>query len=88
MKIKEGCTATTSDFWYDLLDTVQECACCPESNGGHKYSAKTCGVCGRAFCYSCCGGTNVDQGGKHDPDYMFCPSCGADFYAPEKAVNA
>jgi hypothetical protein len=63
----------------------QECACCP--GGQHQYSANTC-ECGREFCYSCCGGTNVDQGGKYDPDYMLCPSCGRDFYAPEKAVNA
>ena len=61
---------------------------CDEENGGHHYSAKTCPVCGREFCYSCCGGTNVDQGGKYHPDYMYCPGCGADFYAPEKAVNA
>jgi hypothetical protein len=46
----------------------------------HQYSEKTC-VCGEIFCYACCGGTNVDQGGKHELDYMYCPVCKADFYA-------
>ncbi len=46
----------------------------------HQYSEKIC-VCGAVFCYSCCGGTNVDQGGKYEPDYMLCPVCKADFYA-------
>lgn len=51
---------------------------CEKNN--HEYAEKTC-VCGEVFCYSCCGGTNVDQGGKHEPDYMYCPDCGADYYA-------
>jgi len=63
------------------LDSVQECACCEVTPNHHEYSAKTCPKCGRGFCYACCGGTNVDQGGKHEPDYMLCPNCGADFYA-------
>ena len=45
----------------------------------HEYGVKTCTQCGADFCYSCCGGTNVDQGGKHDPDYMHCPVCGYDY---------
>ena len=62
------------------LDTVTGCVCCPLSNDGqhHDYSAKTCPKCGKVFCYSCCGGTNVDQGGKHQPDFMSCPQCGHD----------
>lgn len=63
------------------VDTVQGCACCEVMPDHHKYSAKECPKCGKVFCYSCCGGTNVDQGGKYEPDYMFCPACGADFYA-------
>lgn len=48
--------------------------------GGHEYAEKIC-KCGRVFCYSCCSGTNVHEGGKYEPDFMFCPSCGADYYA-------
>lgn len=46
----------------------------------HEYSEVTCPECEHIFCYSCCKGTNVDQGGKYDPDYMFCPQCGHDIY--------
>ena len=56
--------------------SMQECA--------HPYEEKTCSVCGRTFCWACCGGTNVHEGGKYEPDYMLCPECGADFYAPER----
>ena len=45
----------------------------------HNYTEKVC-KCGNVFCYDCCAGTNTDQGGKYDPDYMFCPKCGADYY--------
>ena len=45
----------------------------------HEYSEKICG-CGKVFCYSCCGSTNVDQGGKYEADYMTCPACGLDYY--------
>jgi hypothetical protein len=53
---------------------------CVRIDGGHEYAEKTC-KCGEVFCFYCCGGTNVHQGGKYEKDYMFCPSCGADFYA-------
>ena len=46
----------------------------------HNYSTKVCPNCQGVFCYDCCNGTNVDQGGKYDPDYMFCPHCGHDYY--------
>lgn len=52
----------------------------PCTEDGHEYADKVCQACGRDFCYSCCGGTNVDQGGKYDPDYMLCPQCGHDYY--------
>jgi hypothetical protein len=51
---------------------------CPET--GHEYAEKICPHCGQDFCWSCCGSTNVDQGGKHAPDYMICPNCGHDYY--------
>ncbi|KKU08884.1 MAG: hypothetical protein UX12_C0028G0001 [Candidatus Collierbacteria bacterium GW2011_GWC1_45_47] len=50
-------------------------------HGGHEYADKTCSKCGAVYCYSCCGSQNVDQGGKHSPDYMLCPVCGHDWYA-------
>jgi hypothetical protein len=49
--------------------------------GGHEYAEKACPKCGQVFCFSCCRGTNVHCGGKYDPDYMYCPGCGADYYA-------
>jgi len=51
-----------------------------ESNCDHNYAEKTCVKCGTVFCYDCCGGTNVDQGGKYTPDFMNCPNCGHDYY--------
>ncbi len=55
----------------------------PGCNGHdwHEYSSKICPKCGAVFCYSCCASTNVDQGGKYDPDYMLCPVCGHDYYS-------
>jgi len=50
------------------------------TNEGHEYAQKTCSNCGRDFCYACCKGTNVDQGGKHEADFMICPHCGHDYY--------
>lgn len=50
----------------------------------HEYATKTCPSCGEIFCYSCCGSTNVEQGGKYEPDYMTCPSCNHDYYAQPK----
>jgi len=47
----------------------------------HQYTVKTCPKCGADFCYACCGDTNVSQGGKHDPNYMYCPHCGWDYYS-------
>jgi len=52
----------------------------------HEYAEKEC-ACGAVFCYACCGGTNVDQGGKYDPDYMFCPECGADYYLAKEELE-
>lgn len=48
---------------------------CTEGGENHQYTAVVC-ECGHEYCYSCCGGTNVDQGGKYEPDYMLCPVCG------------
>ena len=47
----------------------------------HAYSEKDCPKCGHVFCYDCCGGQNVDQGGKYEGDYMYCPRCGHDYYS-------
>lgn len=49
-------------------------------NSDHEYAPRICPQCDTEFCWSCCGGTNVHQGGKYDPDYMLCPSCGHDIY--------
>ena len=49
----------------------------------HNYAEKTCPKCKTIFCYDCCKGTNVDQGGKYAPDYMNCPNCGHDYYSEE-----
>ena len=46
----------------------------------HDYEIKTCPKCGGEFWYLCCSGTNADQGGKYDPDYMMYPKCGQDYY--------
>jgi hypothetical protein len=46
----------------------------------HEYAEKICQKCGRDFCYSCCESTNVDSGGKYEPDFMLCPGCGHDYY--------
>ena len=51
---------------------------CDSENNSHKYADHKCPQCGAIFCYSCCGDTNRDQGGKYDPDYMLCPVCGHD----------
>lgn len=56
-------------------------------DGWHDYAEKTCINCGHVSCYSCSGGTNVDQGGKYDPDYMFCPVCGLDWYKSSKQAG-
>ena len=52
-----------------------------DGKGGHEYADRICQNCGMDFCWSCCGGTNVHEGGKHEPDFMHCPKCGHDYYA-------
>ena len=47
---------------------------------GHEYAERFCPQCGADFCYACCGGQNVDQGGKYVPDFMLCPQCGHNYY--------
>jgi len=54
---------------------------------GHEYAEKICPTCGRDFCFSCCGTTNVHEGGKYQNDCMTCPKCGADYYAATTARN-
>ena len=49
----------------------------------HEYTEKICPKCKYIFCYSCCAGTNVDEGGKYAPDYMLCPQCQHDYYEKE-----
>lgn len=49
--------------------------------GVHEYSEIECPKCGVVFCWNCCRSTNVHQGGKHEPDFMLCPSCGHDVYS-------
>ena len=49
--------------------------------GVHEYSEETCPKCGAKFCFNCCGGTNVHEGGKYEPDYMLCPVCKTDVKA-------
>ena len=53
------------------------------SESDHAYAEKICPKCGRDFCFDCCASTNVDQGGKHEKDYMLCPECGHDIYSEE-----
>lgn len=55
-------------------DDIHCCEC-----GRHEYDEKRC-ECGHTFCYSCCGNTNVDQGGKYEKTFMNCPVCGQDYY--------
>jgi len=50
-------------------------------DGGHEYAERSCQKCGTVFCWSCCGRTNVHEGGKHEEDFMLCPSCGHDVYS-------
>ena len=65
-----------------MKENLNDCATCDNLNTGHhQYSVKVCTECGTEFCYSCCAGTNVDQGGKYDPDFMLCPNCGHDYYS-------
>ena len=74
------------------LDVCDSCVCKNDCDAGmsancclvgnHRYSEEICPNCGHIFCYSCCGGTNVDQGGKYAPDYMYCPKCSHDIKKP------
>ena len=50
------------------------------TDGRHPYAPKICWACGTVYCFSCCGRTNVHEGGKHDKDQMTCPTCGHDYY--------
>ena len=54
---------------------------------GHRYASRKCPICGTVFCWSCCGGTNVHQGGKYETDFMFCPACGHDIYKKNQEVR-
>ena len=56
---------------YESEDSEDSC-----ENGVHEYAEQICPKCGATFCYSCCGGTNRDQGGKHETDWTLCPICG------------
>ena len=49
--------------------------------GMHEYSEVECPKCGTVFCWNCCANTNVHCGGKYEPDFMLCPSCGHDVYS-------
>ena len=53
---------------------------CTKDGYGHEYSERLCPKCESIYCYNCCRATNVDQGGKYQPDYMHCPHCGYDWY--------
>ena len=53
----------------------------------HPYATKKCPMCGHIFCYSCCRATNVDQGGKHEPDFMSCPKCGHNYYEKDNTES-
>jgi len=54
------------------------------NNYNHECAEKTCPQCGYIFCWACCGGTNVHQGGKYEPDWMNCPNCGHDYYSEDE----
>jgi hypothetical protein len=56
----------------------------PCTDHGHEYDTKVCQNCKTDFCYTCCGWTNVDQGGKYEEDRMDCPKCGHDWYEKEE----
>ena len=49
----------------------------------HNYATKECPACTTVFCYDCCHSTNLDQGGKHEPDFMLCPNCHGDWFSVE-----
>jgi hypothetical protein len=56
---------------------------CTGIKGSHGYAEHTCPACGQDFCFSCCGSTNVHEGGKYSPDFMTCPACGFDIYSED-----
>lgn len=60
-------------------DRADSLGCC--FTGNHEYASETCPKCGKVFCWACCGGTNVHQGGKYEPDFMLCPVCKTDVKA-------
>ena len=55
---------------------------CINNNMGiqHEYAEKECPKCKAIYCWTCCGNTNVHEGGKYEPDFMLCPVCGHDYY--------
>ena len=50
----------------------------------HEYAEKICAECGRDFCWSCCNWAIAQDGRRHQPDFMACPSCGHDWYQKEE----
>jgi hypothetical protein len=56
---------------------------CAGIDGTHEYAERICPACGQDFCFSCCGRTNVHEGGKYQPDFMTCPVCGFDICSDE-----
>lgn len=63
-------TTLTNAITYSEID---------EGECEHPYSSKMCKCCGREFCWSCCGETNVHLGLVDNP-MMKCPECGTDYY--------
>lgn len=51
-----------------------------EMGNRHEYADKKCEKCQAVYCWTCCGQTNVHEGGKHVEDFMLCPVCGHDYY--------
>lgn len=49
--------------------------------GQHQYAVFECKECGTAFCFSCCGFTNVHLPVDVKERSMTCPHCGADAYS-------
>jgi hypothetical protein len=56
---------------------------CAGIDGTHEYAERICPACGQEFCFTCCGATNIHEGGKYQPDFMECPVCGWDIYSED-----
>ena len=67
-----------------MLEHNNEGCITNEAGTYHEYATKRCSRCETRFCFTCCGRTNVHEGGKHTPDFMLCPICQTDFYYPLK----